>query len=151
MTTDADFPVTDWRNGIEILAESACWEYLGQAPVGRLAVSINNHPDIFPVNHVVADGAVVFRTAEGTKLAAAVLGAGVAFEVDGYDPESGDAWSVVVKGRAEEIEALDDLLAAHELPLFPWNAAMKHRFVRIVTEEITGRRFHVVEGAQGFR
>lgn len=147
---------TDWRNGIEILDEDTCWQLLADAPVGRLAVSISNHPDIFPVNHVVdtteADrSSIVFRTAEGTKLAAAVLGTSVAYEVDGYDADSGDAWSVVLKGHAVEIEALDDLLAAHELPLFPWNAAIKHRFVRIVADEITGRRFHVVEGAQGFR
>ena len=44
-----------------------------------------NQPDIFPINYVVDHGAVVFRTAEGTKLAAAVLGQGVAFEIDGYE------------------------------------------------------------------
>ena len=74
---------------------------------------------------------VVFRTAEGTKLAAAVLGRGVAFEVDGYDPEAGEAWSVVVKGYAIEIERMHDYFDALDLPLFPWHAAPKHRFVRI--------------------
>jgi uncharacterized protein len=147
---------TDWRNGIEILDDDTCWQFIVDAPVGRLAVAISNHPDIFPVNHVVDEThggrhTIVFRTAEGTKLAAAVLGTSVAYEVDGYDADAGDAWSVVVKGHAVEIEALDDLLAAHELPLFPWNAAIKHRFVRIVPDEVTGRRFHVVSGAQGFR
>ena len=38
------------------------------------------------------------------KLAAATLGRSVAFEVDGYEPADGEAWSVVVKGRAVEIE-----------------------------------------------
>ena len=46
----------------------------GSAQVGRLAVSIKEQPDIFPINFVVDHGTVVFRTAEGTKLAAAVLG-----------------------------------------------------------------------------
>ena len=99
---------------------------LGPAPpseVGRLAVSIANHPDIFPINFVVDHGTVVFRTAEGTKLAAAVLGEAVAFEVDGYDAAAGEAWSVVIKGRAIEIERMQDLFDALDLPLFPWHAA----------------------------
>ena len=89
----------------------------------------------------------MFRTAEGTKLAAAVLGVGVAFEIDGVDAAAGEAWSVVVKGTAVEIERMQELFDALDLPLFPWHAAPKHRFVRIVPEEITGRRFHVVAGS----
>ncbi len=138
---------TDARNGMEILDQDTCWELLGSAPVGRLAISIQNHPDIFPVNHVVDGHEVVFRTAEGTKLAAALLGASVAYEVDGYDPAAGEAWSVVVKGRAMELDRLLDVLHAEDLPLYPWNASYKPRFVRIVPDEVTGRRFHVVPGA----
>jgi nitroimidazol reductase NimA-like FMN-containing flavoprotein (pyridoxamine 5'-phosphate oxidase superfamily) len=136
---------TERRTGTEILDPPACWALLREAQVGRLAVAIANHPDIFPINFVVDHASVVFRTAEGTKLAAAVLGQAVAFEVDGYDAESGEAWSVVVKGKATELELLQDLFEALDLPLFPWHASPKHRFVRIVPQEVTGRRFHVVE------
>lgn len=115
--------------------------------VGRLAVSIANHPDIFPINYVVDGGSIVFRTAEGTKLAAAVLGSAVAFEIDGYDAESGRASSVVVKGHAVEIENMFDLFDAHDLPLFPWNAAPKNRFVRIIPTEVSGRQFVVTDRA----
>ena len=83
--------------GVAELDESRCWALLRAADVGRLAVAINNHPDIFPITFVVDHGTVVFRTAEGTKLAASVLGQAVAFEVDGYDAASGEAWSVVIK------------------------------------------------------
>ena len=107
-------------------------------------MSITDHPDIFPINYVVDRGTVVFRTAEGTKLAGALLGRGVAFEIDGYDPDAGDAWSVVVKGYAIEIEQLHQYFDALDLPLFPWHAGPKHRFVRIEPVAITGRRFHVV-------
>jgi nitroimidazol reductase NimA-like FMN-containing flavoprotein (pyridoxamine 5'-phosphate oxidase superfamily) len=119
-----------------------------EADVGRLGVSIANRPDIFPINFVVDHGTVVFRTAEGTKLAASVLGTSVAFEVDGYDYIAGIAWSVVIKGRATEIERMQELFDAAELPLFPWHAAPKHRFVRIVPDEITGRRFKVISRAR---
>ena len=130
--------------GTEVLETNVCWQLLRDSEVGRLAVSITDHPDIFPVNFVVDHGTVVFRTAEGTKLAAAVLGCAVAFEVDGYDPDCGDAWSVVLKGRATEIERMQDVFDALDLPLFPWHTSPKPRFVRIEPSDISGRRFHAV-------
>jgi len=137
--------MTDDRFGIKELDSTECWQLLRTNEVGRLAVSITDHPDIFPVNYVVDRGTVVFRTAEGTKLAAAVLGRAVAFEIDGYDAERGDAWSVVIKGRATEIERMQDVFDALDLPLFPWHAAPKHRFVRVEPVDISGRRFHVAD------
>jgi nitroimidazol reductase NimA-like FMN-containing flavoprotein (pyridoxamine 5'-phosphate oxidase superfamily) len=128
-----------------MLETNTCWDLLRQADVGRLAVSIADHPDIFPINFVVDHGTVVFRTAEGTKLAGAVLGRAVAFEVDGYEPAAGDAWSVVIKGRARELERMQDVFDALDLPLFPWHASPKHRFVRIEPDDVSGRRFHVVD------
>jgi len=147
MTTSGDAPVTT-RDGVEILTPQECWELLRSADVGRLAVSIMNRPDIFPVNHIVDHGTLVFRTAEGTKLAASVLGTAVAYEVDGYDATRGEAWSVVVRGEAVEIERIHELLEATDLPLFPWHASPKGRFVRIEPESITGRRFSVIQRVQ---
>jgi uncharacterized protein len=51
----------------------------------------------------------------------------------------------VVKGRGEEISRGHELLDIADLPLFPWHAAPKQRFVRIVPDEISGRRFRVVD------
>jgi uncharacterized protein len=143
--TDAGAMTGHLPFGVVDLDESQCWALLRSTDVGRLAVAITNHPDIFPINYVVDHGTVVFRTAEGTKLAAAVLGEAVAFEIDGLDRTSGEAWSVVIKGRAVEIERMHELFAATDLPLFPWHAAPKPRFVRIEPDQLTGRRFHVVE------
>jgi hypothetical protein len=49
-----------------------------------LATVVDGRPDIHPVNHLVDHGTVLFRTAEGMKLRAAV-GHDVTFEADGYD------------------------------------------------------------------
>jgi nitroimidazol reductase NimA-like FMN-containing flavoprotein (pyridoxamine 5'-phosphate oxidase superfamily) len=133
--------------GMIELDAAECWRLLRRSEVGRLAVSIANYPDIFPVNYVVDGESIVFRTAAGTKLAASVLGKGVAFEIDGYDALRGDAWSVVMKGEAHEIEHMMEYFNAEELPLFPWNAAPKPNIVRIDPQMVTGRRFHVVERA----
>lgn len=133
------------QNGMEELTAAECWRLLRTHEVGRLAVSITDHPDIFPVNYVVDGESVVFRTGPGTKLAASVLGRGVAFEIDGYDPVAGDAWSVVLKGRARQVEHMIEYFEAEDLPLFPWHASPKPDIVRIEPGEVTGRRFHVVE------
>jgi nitroimidazol reductase NimA-like FMN-containing flavoprotein (pyridoxamine 5'-phosphate oxidase superfamily) len=133
----------DGKTGMTILEERECWRLLDLADVGRLAVAIDRHPDIFPINHVVDDHTIVFQTEAGTKLAGAVCGAAVAFEIDGYDPWDGDAWSVVVKGHAVEIEHLVDKEHVEKLALTPWGSWAKHRWVRIDPVEVTGRRFRV--------
>ena len=127
--------------GIELSATES-WALLRQADVGRLAVIIDDRPEIFPVNHLVDHGSVVLRTALGTKFTGAV-GHWVAFEADGYDLETGSAWSVVIKGEAQEVNRLYDVLEVIELPLFPWHSAPKAHFVRIEPHSITGRRFEV--------
>ena len=124
-----------------VLSVHECLELLRDHEVGRLAVARDAHPDIFPVNYVVDHGTVVFRTAAGTKLDAVAHDHDVAFEVDGYDAASGDAWSVVIKGRAIEVDGPQEQFEASDLPLFPWQTAPKPRFVRIEPVEMTGRRF----------
>lgn len=130
-------------DGLLELSESECWSLLRSAEYGRLAIAIENHPDIFPVNHLVDGNTVVFRSAAGTKLAAAVLGRTVAFEVDGH--ENGIAWSVVVKGRARLVERMTEYLDAELLPIRPWLEGPKPNIVRIEPDDVSGRRFHPVE------
>lgn len=130
---------------IEVLELEECWRLLDSVSVGRLAVDIAGQPDIFPINFVVHERGILFRSAPGTKLAGAVLNRHVAFEVDGYEPTARVAWSVVVKGIAHEIERMQEVFAAEEQPLFPWVAFPKPDFVRIEPSLVTGRRFHVVE------
>jgi uncharacterized protein len=134
--------------GMEMLSRSACFDLLRGQTVGRLAVVDHGRLEIFPLNYVVDDEQIVFRTAAGTKLAAAAVASEVAFEIDGLDEAAGEAWSVVVKGPAREVVGMYDLVDALALPLFPWHAAPKHHFVRIAPQEVTGRSFHVVEAAR---
>lgn len=129
------------------LSSAESWTLLREAVVGRLAVVVDDRPDIFPVNHLVDLGSVVFRTGPGIKLNAAI-GHHVAFEVDGYDLETTSAWSVVVKGKASAVNRLDDALAVIALPPFAWHSAPKPHFIRIEPESVTGRRFEVKGGAR---
>ena len=45
-----------------VLPEHTCWMLLRSVEVARLAVSVDDRPDIFPVNFVVDHGTVVIRT-----------------------------------------------------------------------------------------
>ena len=128
----------------ESLTTAQCWELLREGVVGRLAVTHDGRPDVFPVNFAVDHGSLVFRTGSGT-LFDSSDGAFVAFEIDGYDATRAVAWSVVAKGVAHEVYQLDDALAALRLPLYPWHEGPKPRIMRIHPEVVTGRRF-VVRG-----
>jgi hypothetical protein len=141
MTTD------EMQNTDVELSASDSWALLRQARVGRLALIVDGHPEIFPVNHLVDRGTVVFRTAAGTKFAGAV-GHTVAFEVDGCDFRTASAWSVVVKGTAKEVIRLYDVLDVFELPLSPWHSTPKPHFIRIQPDSITGRLFEVTGNAR---
>lgn len=121
------------------LGEAECWERVAGHRVGRLAVSVANKPDIFPVNYRVDGHDVVVRTAPGFKLAAAVLGSGVAFEVDQLDEEAHTGWSVVIHGTAREVASVEELLDARDLGVDPWAGGQKNHFIRIEPSEITGR------------
>jgi nitroimidazol reductase NimA-like FMN-containing flavoprotein (pyridoxamine 5'-phosphate oxidase superfamily) len=136
---------TDPRNGMEILDDAASWQLLRSHVVGRMGVAVAGEVDIFPLNYLVHDDTIVFKTAQGSKLAALSANARVTFEIDGYSPESGDAFSVVIKGLAQPLQRFSEIYSAEDLPLFPWNASPKEFFVKITPRQIAGRRFSVVE------
>jgi nitroimidazol reductase NimA-like FMN-containing flavoprotein (pyridoxamine 5'-phosphate oxidase superfamily) len=129
---DTDSPVRE-------LDEQECWDRVAAAPFGRLALSVMDDVDIVPVNAVLSEGDLYFRTAPGSKLAELAANPRVAFEVDGYDDET--AFSVVVKGTAERLERQADIDAADALPLTPWIPTLKYRWVRIRPDAVSGRAF----------
>lgn len=128
-------------SAVEELSEKQCWELLRSTEVGRLAVIVGDHPEIFPVNYAVDQGTVLFRSAAGTKATSALSDAPVAFEADGYDAETGLVWSVVVKGQATTFRAIEEAVESFEVEVRPWQGGKKERFIRIRPHEVTGRRF----------
>ncbi|GAA4362908.1 pyridoxamine 5'-phosphate oxidase family protein [Paeniglutamicibacter cryotolerans] len=137
MTDDQEMPAT------ETLAADECWKLLRRISVGHLALCGDDGPELFPVNYAVDHGTVVFRTRAGTKLSMVGNDDRVAFEVDSVDTESGRAWSVIIKGRAEVFGGIEEMVDSFSLMLFPWEAGPKDAFVRIVPTIISGRRFHI--------
>lgn len=120
-----------------------CWELLASAVIGRLALIVDGHPEIFPVNFVVERRRVVFRTGAGTKLWQSTKETAAAFEIDGYDRRAGEAWSVITRGTTALIESQEERSAADALGLEPWEPGTKSHYVRLEPKVLTGRRFTV--------
>ena len=137
--------------GTTRLSAAECWDAIRGADIGRLGVVIDGHPEIFPITYVVDHGTVVFRTGEGTKLDGVLSGNPVAFEVDGYDQQTNRAWSAIIKGAAEVPRGIDEMVETVMLPIFPWQAGRKSRYIRIVPTEVSGRRFRIQPGARDGR
>jgi nitroimidazol reductase NimA-like FMN-containing flavoprotein (pyridoxamine 5'-phosphate oxidase superfamily) len=136
----------DSAESMDVLSSSQCLALLRTTSVGRIGISVNDAaPEIIPMNFVVDRGTVVFRTAPGTKFAAALEHRPVTFEADGFVAADGLAWSVMIKGTSGLITGQEQLLETYRLPLFPWQPSPKNNFVRIEPDAITGRQFRPVD------
>ena len=96
---------TDGGRLVVVLDEAECRRLLARAVIGRLAYTEGALPAIQPVHFTVHDGQVVIPTRVGSKVAAASMGAVVAFEVDEYDAASRTGWNVTVVGPSAVVTA----------------------------------------------
>jgi len=64
----------DGRTWLELIPPAECWKLLSGTPVGRVGVLVDSAPEIYPVNFVVDEETIVFRTDPGNKLLAFRLG-----------------------------------------------------------------------------
>jgi nitroimidazol reductase NimA-like FMN-containing flavoprotein (pyridoxamine 5'-phosphate oxidase superfamily) len=132
------------RQDLEELSQEDCQALLARRNLGRIALTVGDQPEVFPVNYAVDGTTIVFRTAEGTKLQEAVKRR-VAFEIDDWDPHAGVGWSVMVKGVAQDVTgALDRLGAAlRSLSVVPLAPGKREFWIAIYPSEVIGRRFRV--------
>lgn len=130
----------DNRTGLEVLDRAECMRLLGFTGVGRVAIVEAGQPMIFPINYLIDGEEVLFRTAPGSKLDAAVRNQMVVFEIDHADPMYHTGWSVIVAGHAREVTDPDRRAEIGELPLRPWAPGKKDHIVAIAAERVTGRR-----------
>ena len=126
-------------SAITELSVQECWDFLATESYGRLATAAAGEVDVVPINYVVDDGTIVFRTAPGTKLVELTVSPRVAFEADRIG--DGIGTSVVVKGQARRVESGQEIDRLETLPLLPFVPTVKNEFVRIVPQAVIGRRF----------
>ena len=131
----------DRRTGIEVIPRDECVARLEADGIGRLGFVVHGAPLVLPVNYAMDGDVVVFRTGEGSKLAAAGR-APACFEIDGFDREARTGWSVLVQGRLEEVTVHQGAELAHAkgLGVSPWIPEGRDHWMRLVPRTITGRR-----------
>jgi hypothetical protein len=132
---------TEHAGELEVLGEEECRALLAANRVGRIAIVVDNQPAIFPVNYVLDDNSIVFRT-NWPVLAHASL-ALLAFQMDRLDIGLQSGWSVMVQGVGHDITDALDVASEHlqDVLVPPWVPGSKPRLLRLVPRTITGHRF----------
>jgi nitroimidazol reductase NimA-like FMN-containing flavoprotein (pyridoxamine 5'-phosphate oxidase superfamily) len=124
---------------VDPMTEADCRMFLACRTFGRVGMTNGGLPVILPVRYFYVYDAITFRAEEATKLRAAASGDVLAFEVDAYDPDLDEGWSVLVLGRATVLTTEHEF---EELPTL--DAALTgdacNRYVRLQCELISGRR-----------
>ncbi|MDR0782846.1 MAG: pyridoxamine 5'-phosphate oxidase family protein [Propionibacteriaceae bacterium] len=131
--------MTENASPVTFLSDEKAWDLLAGERLGRLAVQSENGIDIFPINYVVDGESIVFRTADGTKLASVKNHSHVTFEIDSWTEE--DGISVVARGHASPVTSEAEIAQIEALRLKPWVPTYKTFFVRITINQLQARRF----------
>lgn len=124
---------------VGIMSEEECWERLRSTPIGRVAMSIGNEVEVFPVNYEVKEDAIFLRTAEGTKLFGIAIGRPVAMEIDDWDDVQG--WSVIAKCTARMLDHEEEKREADGVSLQAWVPTRKNVIVKLTPTKVSGRVF----------
>jgi len=137
--------------GLAVLLPHECLQLLDThlPKVGRLGIVSDGRPDVMPVNYAVVGGEVVFRTGLGEKLAVAVDGAPVAFEVDAIDQSWQEGWSVVVHGHAQLLHDDAEIAELGQHLAQSWVPAERAYHIKIVPDSITGRSIDIGRARRG--
>ena len=127
---------------LEELNRTECLRLLEAGRIGRIGITIDGRPVIYPVNYVVFEGNIYIMTRQGGDLHTASLEADIAFEVDGADALYHEGWSVLVIGECSPVTDQEELNRLTHLPLAPWAGEDRDLLLRMPIEEVSGRHIH---------
>ncbi|MEU7642601.1 MULTISPECIES: pyridoxamine 5'-phosphate oxidase family protein [unclassified Streptomyces] len=143
----ADLPPGFGKAGAhpEVLALSPdeCRKLLSTHGIGRVAVTLNDTPAVFPVNYTVVDDVIAYRTQAGSGPAAAA-GHEAALEVDRIDDAYSQGWSVLAVGPAEVVTGFYASRKFEEQAYSaPWVGSGRYQWIAIRPARLSGRRIRV--------
>ena len=130
----------------QLLDEAECLRLIATGGVGRIGYTGRFGPTILPVNYVLYEQTIVFRTGlhspMGEDLRTGIADAEykVAFEVDEIIPASREGWSILIQGSAHHVDSDNELAEVRQSGVQTWPGGEKDLFIRIVPDRITGRR-----------
>jgi nitroimidazol reductase NimA-like FMN-containing flavoprotein (pyridoxamine 5'-phosphate oxidase superfamily) len=134
----ADTPLAPGE--LQELERSECFRLLATGTVGRVAFTVGALPAVQPVVYHLDGEEIVFRTQNGSKLAAATRHAVVGFEVDDIDLQTHTGWSVLGVGEAYEVVDPARLAALADTPIDPWVRGHDAHTIAVPLQLVTGRR-----------
>jgi uncharacterized protein len=115
--------------------------YLEAAPWVRIGFIVEGAPIVLPINVLLHEEAIYFRTSAGSKLGTAASSGRVVIQADGGDESTRIGWSVLVHGEATIVTdpRLEEKLFA--LPFEPWALPDDRPFwVEVSVRSMSGRR-----------
>ncbi|MFI6483552.1 pyridoxamine 5'-phosphate oxidase family protein [Nonomuraea sp. NPDC050663] len=127
-------------SGLQVLSRPECLELLSTVRIGRIVFTDRALPAVQPVTYLLDGQAIVIRTAQGSKLAAATRQAVVAFEADEFDADERTGWSVTAVGHARAVLEPGELARLAGLPLRAWAPGGRDHYITVTIEQVTGRR-----------
>jgi len=128
---------------LQKLSPAECRQLIAPGGIGRIAFSTVSGPVVLPVNFTVIGLSIVVRTNPGS-LIEAHGDERAAFEVDHVDDVLRQGWSVLVLGQAHRVLQAGELRHVREgATVLPWPAGAYDVYVRIVPDQITGRRISI--------
>lgn len=126
------------------LTSMECRRLLAQRRLGRVAVVGEDGPAVYPVDYTLDRDAVLLHTDEPSSFG---QGSQVTLQVDDLDESRRAGWSVVVRGRAAQVEQPDELGAGEQPPSLPPGAGRSGHYIRLRQVSISGRRIDRDPGA----
>ena len=121
------------------MTREECLQALEAKRIGRLGYPTADGPRIIPVNHVLTDDGIIFRTVPDGEVARNALDATCAFEVDDVDEFFESGWSVLAVGVAQLLTEADfQRLRFGKIPE-PWVDGPRVLFVKLPLRQLTGR------------
>ena len=109
-------------------------------PIGRLGFTEGALPRISAVHYSVRADEVIVACLTPVKISAAGPRDILAFEIDCYDPSTGEGWYVSVVGEARPIIDPTQIADLDTLPFSPFAPGQDRRYIAIQIGVIGGRR-----------
>ena len=133
-------------NDLTSLSRTECLRLLASSDIGRVVFVDEVLPGVQPVVYLLDGEEIIYRTANGAKLAAVTRHAVIAFEVDDIDHQTRTGWSVVGVGQSYEIFDQERLAELHDRMPEPWVRDHDLHTIAIPLTRLTGRRINLAGG-----
>lgn len=124
----------------EVLDVPTCLDLVRDGGIGRVVFNDDHGPLALPMNFLTLHDSVVFQTGHGALAEAMTSGHPLSIEVDHLDEALGEGWSVVLRGHGMLVTDATALREVNDLAIESWAGAERSRTVRLVADEVTGRR-----------